>query len=74
MTDADDLLKKMVPRIRVIKLGTSSAIIIPKHLAKATGFAVGTVLEVVEISVDGIKLRRVPREVKTVEVREVKKS
>lgn len=70
MTDADDLLKKMMPRIRIIKLGTSSAIIIPKHLARATGFSVGTVLEVVEVTVDGIKLRRVPHVVTRAEVRE----
>ena len=73
-TDAElEVLRKMLPPIRVIKLGTSSAIIFPKLLVKQAGFAVGTMLEIANLTADSVTLRRVPRDVKKVEVVEVKR-
>lgn len=60
----------LVPQIRVIRLGTSSAIVIPKRLANAVGFSPGVMLRASEFSSDGFMLRKVPPKVETMVVRQ----
>lgn len=64
-------VEDFVPPVRVIKLGTSSAIIIPKKLVRALGLTPGCILKLSDFTVDGFSLRRVPHDIKRIEVREV---